>query len=101
MRLKAKSKDGIIFQELMRHVGACRRVLQLIFLAPATMSDLRQCCRQFLGEFMELYRSFPCLCQIKSAVYSAQNKKNQAYEMLFEKFKEIHSYTNKETVIKK
>lgn len=65
------------------------------------MSDLRQCSRQFLGEFIELYRSFPCLWQVKSAAYSDRNKKNQAYEMLIEKYKEIDTSANKETVTKK
>ncbi|KAJ8959379.1 hypothetical protein NQ318_022065 [Aromia moschata] len=65
------------------------------------MSDLRQCSRTFLGEFIELYRSFPCLWQVKSAEYSDRNKKNQAYEILIEKFKEIDASANKETVTKK
>ncbi|KAJ8952809.1 hypothetical protein NQ318_008126 [Aromia moschata] len=65
------------------------------------MSDLRQCSRTFLGEFIELYRSFPCLWQVKSAEYSDRNKKNQAYEILIEKFKEIDASANKETYIKK
>lgn len=65
------------------------------------MSDLRQCSRQFLREFIELYRSFPCLWQVKSAEYSDRNKKSQAYEIMVEKYKEIDEAANKETITKK
>lgn len=36
-------------------------------------------------EFIELYRSFPCLQQVKNAEYSDRNKKSQAYETMIEK----------------
>ncbi|KAG5881969.1 hypothetical protein JTB14_006007 [Gonioctena quinquepunctata] len=65
------------------------------------MSDLRQCTRQFLREFIELYKTFPCLWQVKSAEYSDRNKKSQAYEILIEKYREIDEAANKETVQKK
>lgn len=65
------------------------------------MSDIRQCSREFLGEFIDLYHSFPCLWNVKSRYYSDRNKKNQAYDILIEKFKEIDKLANKETVTKK
>lgn len=52
-------------------------------------------------EFIELYRSFPCLQQVKNAEYSDRNKKSQAYETMIEKQKEIDKAANKETVTKK
>lgn len=65
------------------------------------MSDLRQCSREFLSEFIELYRNFTCLWQVKSADYSDRNKRGQAYELLVKKYKEIDASANKETVTKK
>ncbi|KAL1488632.1 hypothetical protein ABEB36_014432 [Hypothenemus hampei] len=65
------------------------------------MSDLRQCSHEFLSEFIELYRSFPCLWKIKSKEYSDRDKKRQAYEILIRKYKEIDHAANKETIVKK
>jgi len=65
------------------------------------MSDLRQCSHEFLTEFIELYKSFPCLWQVKSKDYSDKHKKNLAYEELIKKFREVDSSANKETVSKK
>lgn len=67
----------------------------------ANMSDLRQCSHEFLAEFIELYKSFPCLWQVKSKDYSDKHKKNLAYEELTKKFREVDSLANKETVSKK
>lgn len=65
------------------------------------MSDLRQCSHNFLEEFIEMYKSFPCLWQVKNKDYSDRNKKNVAYEELIKKYKEIDTMANKETVTKK
>jgi hypothetical protein len=65
------------------------------------MSDLRQCSREFLCEFIDLHRSFLCLWQVKSKDYSDQNKKGQAYEALIEKYKQVDASANNETVTKK
>lgn len=65
------------------------------------MSDLRQCSREFLSEFIELYKTFPCLWQVKSKDYMDRDKKNQAYEIIIEKFKEIDPAATRETVTKK
>jgi hypothetical protein len=50
------------------------------------MSDLSQGSREFLWEFIELYRSFPCLWQVKRKDYSDRIEKGQAYEALIEKY---------------
>ncbi|KAL1490302.1 hypothetical protein ABEB36_013018 [Hypothenemus hampei] len=65
------------------------------------MSDLRQCSHDFLSEFIELYRSFPCLWQVKSKEYSDRDRKNQAYEIVVEKFKQVDPTATRDTVIKK
>ncbi|KAL1516305.1 hypothetical protein ABEB36_000224 [Hypothenemus hampei] len=65
------------------------------------MSDLRQCSHEFLSEFIKLYRSFPCLWQIKSKQYSDRDKKRQAYDILIQKYKEVDHAAKKETIIKK
>lgn len=53
------------------------------------MSDIRQWNRDFLLEFIELYRSFPCVWKVKSAEYHDRIKKNKAYEALLVKYKEV------------
>jgi len=65
------------------------------------MTDLRQFNRKFLLEFIELYRSYPCLWKIKSREYSDRIKKDRAYEQLVEKLKEVDENATKETVKKK
>lgn len=65
------------------------------------MANLRHCSRQFLTEFIETYKNLPCLWRIKSKEYSDREKKNQAYTILIDKYKEIDAAANRETVIKK
>ncbi|KAK4886062.1 hypothetical protein RN001_002333 [Aquatica leii] len=57
--------------------------------------------KQFLTEFIELYRSFPCLWKIKSKEYSDRNVKSQAYEIMIEKMQEFDPEADRETVVKK
>jgi hypothetical protein len=59
------------------------------------MSDLRNYSKQFM------YREFPCLWRIKSKQYSNRNLRNEAYEKLLAKWKEIEPEANKDMVIKK
>uniref|UniRef100_A0A0A9W3G8 Cadherin-5 n=1 Tax=Lygus hesperus TaxID=30085 RepID=A0A0A9W3G8_LYGHE len=65
------------------------------------MPDFRQCDPVFLTEFIELYKSFPCLWQTKCKEYRDRNIKNLAYEQLIKKFKEVDPTASKETVAKK
>lgn len=53
------------------------------------MSDLRQCSKEFLIEFIHLYRDFPCLWKVKSVEYADRDKKNKAYGEMLKKLKEI------------
>jgi hypothetical protein len=66
-----------------------------------TMIDLRNYSKQFIEEFINMYREFPCLWRIKSKQYSNRNLRNEAYEKLVAKLKEIEPEANKEMVIKK
>ncbi|KAK4877088.1 hypothetical protein RN001_009594 [Aquatica leii] len=45
--------------------------------------------KQFLTEYIKLYRSFPCLWKINSKEYSDRNVKSQAYEIIIEKMQEF------------
>lgn len=65
------------------------------------MADLRLMSREFLSDFIDLYRKNECLWKIKSKEYSDKNKKNAAYTILIEKLKEVDSAANKDMVIKK
>lgn len=65
------------------------------------MGDLRLMSREFLSDFIELYRNHECLWKIKSKEYSDKNKKNAAYNILIEKLKEVDLAANKDMVIKK
>ncbi|XP_031335792.1 uncharacterized protein LOC116165467 [Photinus pyralis] len=62
------------------------------------MSDLRGITKEFLTEFILLYRSFPCLWKTKSKEYMDRNKKNDAYKILTEKLKEVEENATKEAV---
>jgi len=66
--------------------------------------DIRQWSKEFTVDFIELYRNYPCLWRIKSSEYteySGRNKRNNAYENLCSKLKEIDETATKETVVKK
>ncbi|KAJ9596589.1 hypothetical protein L9F63_012381, partial [Diploptera punctata] len=62
------------------------------------MSDVRQASREFLSEFIEMYRS---LWQVKSKDYSDRNKRDLAYVELIAKYKEIDPSAERDTVMKK
>jgi hypothetical protein len=64
------------------------------------MSDLRQWSHEFFTEFVELYRSYPCLWQVKSKDYSNRDKKNEAYAVLVKKCQEVDRGATKDTVAK-
>jgi hypothetical protein len=65
------------------------------------MSDLRHWSRAFFTEFIELYRRFPCLWQVKSKDYSNRDKRHKAYVTLMDKRKEVDREATKDTVAKK
>ena len=65
------------------------------------MADLRTVSREFLTEFIHMYREYPCLWKVKSKEYSDRVKKNLTYEHLTTKLKEIDPDANKEKVVKK
>lgn len=62
------------------------------------MSDLRYCSRAFIADFIEAYKSYPCLWKIKSAEYKDRSKKNAAYTVLIKKIQEMQPDATKQTV---
>ena len=65
-------------------------------LSEGIMADLRTGSREFLTEFIHMYREYPCLWKVKGKEYSDRVKKNLAYEHLTAKLKEIDPDANKE-----
>ncbi|XP_044749099.1 uncharacterized protein LOC123309872 [Coccinella septempunctata] len=62
------------------------------------MSDLRSLSREFLTEFIEMYKSFPCLWRIKSKEYMDRSKKKHAYNVLLTKLQEFEKSATRDTV---
>nr|CAH7755426.1 unnamed protein product [Callosobruchus chinensis] len=65
------------------------------------MADLRLVSREFLADFIDLYRQNECLWKIKSKDYSDKQKKSAAYDILIGKLKEVEPEANKNMVLKK
>ena len=57
--------------------------------------------RRNLEEFIDLYKSYPCLWQIKSKLYHDRPLREAAYKALIEKLKEFEPDANKDLVVKK
>ena len=56
---------------------------------------------EVLGEFIEIYKSEPCLWKIKTSDYNDRDKKDAAYRKLVMKLKEIEPDANVNVVKKK
>ncbi len=52
-------------------------------------------------DFIEIYRSKPCLWRVKSKEYHDREKRDAAYERLVIKFKELEPDATKKSVVKK
>lgn len=57
--------------------------------------------QQFVTDFIEIYKEYPCLWKIKSKDYSNKVKRNAAYDLLVEKLKEKDSNASRDLVTKK
>lgn len=57
--------------------------------------------KEFIVEFIELYKSYPCLWLVKSKDYSNRNAKNKAYNILVEKLQTVDPDANRDSVVKK
>ncbi|XP_076753431.1 uncharacterized protein LOC143424924 [Xylocopa sonorina] len=64
-------------------------------------SDLVGYSHDFLTEFIQLYRSFPCLWQVRSKGYKDRLLRNRAYDTLVQKLKEVNPLADREAVIRK
>lgn len=60
--------------------------------------DHKETYKQFLIDFIESYKLFPCLWRVKSVEYRDRNKKNEAYAVLLKKYKEIDKNATTQTV---
>lgn len=65
------------------------------------MTEFRKCDRAFIAEFIELYKSLPCLWRAKSKEYNDRKAKNIAYQVLVDKYKEVEPDADRNTVTKK
>lgn len=63
------------------------------------MSSRKQ--NQVIEEFIEIYRSEPCLWRVKGKEYHDREKRNAAYERLVIKLKELEPDATKKSVVKK
>ncbi|XP_031847777.1 uncharacterized protein LOC116433635 [Nomia melanderi] len=63
--------------------------------------DLIGYTHDFLTEFIQLYRSFPCLWQVRYKGYKDRLLRNRAYDALVLKLREVNPVADKETVIRK
>lgn len=57
--------------------------------------------KDFLVEFIELYRSYPCLWKVKSQDYSNKLKKNEAYGVLVCKYRQVDDTATRDSVVKR
>lgn len=64
-------------------------------------TDLIGYTHDFLTEFIQLYRSFPCLWQVRFKGYKDRLLRNRAYDALVQKLREVNPIADRETVIRK
>lgn len=57
--------------------------------------------KEFWEDFVELYKSYPCLWDVRQKEYSNKTVRNSAYEVLINKCKEICKEANKTFVCKR
>ncbi|GAB6018911.1 hypothetical protein CHUAL_000564 [Chamberlinius hualienensis] len=63
--------------------------------------DSRQLSKEFIKEFLELYRSQECLWNTQIKEYNDRVKKQESYAVLIEKLKEVDKAADREAVIRK
>ena len=57
--------------------------------------------KEFIVEFIEVYRSLPALWDVKCKDYSNHAKKGEQYDVLIEKYRENYPDAEKQEVVKK
>ncbi|XP_043258313.1 uncharacterized protein LOC122400750 [Colletes gigas] len=63
--------------------------------------DLIGYTHDFLTEFIQMYRSYPCLWQVRYRGYKDRLLRNRAYDALVQKLREVNPLADRETVIRK
>ena len=71
--------------------GHCAHPSSLYFCCLLTMSDFRAYSKEFVLEFIDLWKSHTALWKVKSASYSNKNIKLAAYEAMVNKLREVDS----------
>ncbi|XP_040285248.1 uncharacterized protein LOC120998601 isoform X1 [Bufo bufo] len=94
----------------LESAGECTNFSQVIITKKKMSAEIFMN-PDFLKEFIEMYRSFPCLWKVKCADYSNRQKKAEAYEKLVKLCKTVcpsatvdlikHKIANLRTVFKK
>ena len=77
-----------------------RSVQQVVSLIGLIMGD-KKAEKQFIVEFIEVYRGLPALWDVKSKDYSNRAKKGEQYDVLIQKYREKHPDAEKQEVVKK
>lgn len=74
--------------------------LQLIYIIER-MNDMQMLPHKFTTAFIELYKSFPCLYNVKSEGYAHKELRNTCYSKMVDKPKEIDPIPTKGSVVNK
>uniref|UniRef100_A0A1A9W1Q1 MADF domain-containing protein n=1 Tax=Glossina brevipalpis TaxID=37001 RepID=A0A1A9W1Q1_9MUSC len=74
---------------------------QILWGMTNQLNDLRSYSRHWLGEFIELYQAEECLWQPKHPDYSNNSARNNAYDKLVLKLKEVEPEPDRSMVVRK
>jgi hypothetical protein len=80
-------------------VSSRPKLSSFIFLLLSTSRSMATWSKEFLLEFIGLFRAEECLWKVKSKDYYNKSKKNASYRTLSEKYKKLNLMLH-ETVIK-
>jgi len=81
-------------------VSSRQKLSSFIVLMLSTSRSVATWPKDFLLEFIELFRQEECLWKIKSKDYYKRSKKDASYRTLIRKVQEIESDVTRDTVVK-
>lgn len=88
------------FRRITIHFLVIIVILFFIIYCIAIMSDIRNWTKEFLTEFINIYREEPCLWKIKDkSVYTNRNLKTIAYNRLADYSKTVYPEANRTWVV--